>query len=106
MGNKMKVINRDQLKYIAAFFMFIGHFFTFTIKELHFLGLPSSLNNGQSLETLDFQGFSFSSSKIRQKNYLTIELNLVFETIILSHKRAFETTLEFIFGEVGFILTT
>lgn len=41
MIEKVKIIDRDQLKYIAAVFMFVGHFLTYTVKELHFLGLPS-----------------------------------------------------------------
>lgn len=41
MNEKIKVINRDQLKYIAALVMFVGHFMIFTINELNFLGLPT-----------------------------------------------------------------
>lgn len=40
MKDKLKVIDRDQLKYIAAILIFIGHFLTFTVKEVHFFGLP------------------------------------------------------------------
>lgn len=36
MKDKLKVIDRDQLKYIAAILIFIGHFLTFTVKEVHF----------------------------------------------------------------------
>ena len=41
MNEKIKVFNRDQIKYIAALLMFIGHFMIFTVKELNYLGLPS-----------------------------------------------------------------
>lgn len=41
MDEKIKVVNRDQLKYIAALLMFIGHFMIFTCNELNFLGLPT-----------------------------------------------------------------
>lgn len=41
MNEKIKVFNRDQLKFIAALLMFIGHFMIFTVKELNYLGLPS-----------------------------------------------------------------
>lgn len=40
MKDKLKVIDRDQLKYIAAILMFVGHFLSFTVKEAHFWGLP------------------------------------------------------------------
>lgn len=39
----IRFIDRDMLKYIAVFFMFIGHFFTYTAKELHGLGIPKPL---------------------------------------------------------------
>lgn len=41
MKEKIKVIDRDQLKYIAALLMFIGHLLTYTVDELHFWGFPS-----------------------------------------------------------------
>ena len=37
--NKLKFINRDLLKWIALFFMGIGHFLLYTADELHFCGL-------------------------------------------------------------------
>ena len=43
MKDKIKIINRDQLKYIAAFLMLVGHFMLFTSQELKFFGLPSGI---------------------------------------------------------------
>lgn len=42
---KMKIVNRDVLKWIAAFFMGIGHFLLFTYSELHFIGLPNVISS-------------------------------------------------------------
>lgn len=47
----LKFINRDVLKYIAVFVMFIGHFLMFTIDELHFLGIPKHI----ALTLIQFQ---------------------------------------------------
>ena len=41
--NKLKFINRDLLKWIALFFMGIGHFLLYTSEELHYCGLSGSV---------------------------------------------------------------
>ena len=40
---KVKLINRDMLKWIALFFMGVGHFLLYTADELHFCGLSGSV---------------------------------------------------------------
>ena len=40
--DKLKFMNRDLLKWIAVFFMGVGHFLLYTVDELHYLGLRGS----------------------------------------------------------------
>ena len=37
--DKLKFMNRDLLKWIALFFMGVGHFLLYTSEEFHFFGL-------------------------------------------------------------------
>lgn len=41
--DKLKLINRDLLKWIALFFMGMGHFLLYTSDELHFCGLHGGI---------------------------------------------------------------
>lgn len=41
--DKLKVVNRDLLKWIALLFMGIGHFLLYTADELHFCGLSGPI---------------------------------------------------------------
>ena len=41
--DKLRVMNRDLLKWSALLFMGLGHFFVYTAKEFHFFGIPSPL---------------------------------------------------------------
>ena len=41
--DKLKIVNRDLLKWIALFFMGIGHFLLYTADEFHFFGLSGPI---------------------------------------------------------------
>ena len=41
--DKLKLVNRDLLKWIALIFMGIGHFLLYTAKEFHYFGSPAPL---------------------------------------------------------------
>lgn len=41
--DKLKFVNRDLLKWIALFFMGMGHFLLYTANEFHFFGLSSPI---------------------------------------------------------------
>ena len=42
-SNKIKLMNRDLLKWIALFFMGVGHFLLYTADEFHMFGLPNPI---------------------------------------------------------------
>ncbi|MCR5806850.1 MAG: conjugal transfer protein TraX [Oscillospiraceae bacterium] len=41
--DRLKLIDRDMLKWTALFFMGIGHFFVYTARDFHFFGLPTPI---------------------------------------------------------------
>lgn len=102
--NKLKVINRDVLKYIAVTAMFIGHFLLFTIKEYHFFGIPKQivtiLVNLQYIAPPIFffciaEGFRYTNSKAKYALRLFVFAVITQIAYVLCHTLTFDVLMFF-----------
>ncbi len=100
----LRVINRDMLKYFAAAVMFIGHFLTYTIPELHLLGIPVPI--ARMLVYLQYsappiffffiaEGFHYTRSKGRYALRLFIFAVITQVPFVLCHALTFDVKMFF-----------
>ncbi len=100
----LRFINRDALKYIAVVAMFIGHFLTYTIRELKLLGMLTNvagiLMNLQFIAPPIFlffiaEGFYYTSSKKKYAIRLFVFAIITQFTFVLSHALTFDAVMFF-----------